>query len=100
MEARGFREAIGEIKGLGGEVIGASLDGTGAQAAFAGRLGLPFSMICDTDGAVARAFGVLGPGYAARVTFLIDKEGTIRKVWPRVSPATHAAQVVEALRGL
>ena len=100
MEARGFREAIEEIRALGAEVLGASLDGARAQSAFAGKLGLPFPMICDTTGDVARAYGALGPGYAARVTFLIDKEGTIRKVWPKVSPAKHAAEVVEALREL
>jgi len=58
-------------------------------------------MLCDPEGEVLRAYGVRGmTGYARRVTFLVDGEGKIRKVYPKVSPSTHAAEVVEDLRAL
>jgi peroxiredoxin Q/BCP len=81
-------------------VVGASLDTVEDQRAFAGKYDLPFAMLSDTERTLARAYGVLGPGFTSRVTFLIDREGVVRKVWPRVSPATHAAEVIEALRSL
>lgn len=98
MEARGFRDAAEEIRSLGAEVVGASLDDEPAQKAFVEKYGLPFPMLCDTEGVLARAYGVLGPGFASRMTFLIGRDGTIRKVWPRVSPAAHASEVIAALR--
>jgi len=58
-------------------------------------------MLSDPGGAVARSYGVRNVlGFAARVTFLIDEHGTIRKVYPKVSPAAHAAQVLDDLRRL
>ena len=58
-------------------------------------------MLCDPDGEVLRAYGVRGMiGYARRVTFLVDGEGKIHKVYPKVSPSTHAAEVLEDLKGL
>lgn len=57
-------------------------------------------MLCDTDKTLAQAYGVLGGGYASRASFLIDKEGVVRKVWPKVAPASHPAEVIKALRSL
>ena len=56
-------------------------------------------MLCDTSGAVVRDYGVRGLfGLARRVTFLIDAAGVIRKVYTRVSPRSHAAEVLRDLR--
>lgn len=79
-------------------MVGASLDGREDQAAFAARYDLPFAILSDTDRSLARAYGVLGPGFTSRVTFLIDESGIVRRIWKRVSPSSHAAEVVEALR--
>ena len=81
-------------------MVGASLDEVEDQSAFAEKHGLPFAMLCDTGHSLARAYGVLGPGFTSRVTFLIDRNGTVRKVWPKVDPASHASEVIETLRTL
>jgi peroxiredoxin Q/BCP len=57
-------------------------------------------LLCDTGKSLARDYGVLGFGFTSRVTFLIDKEGTIRRVWKKVKPAGHAAEVIDELRVL
>jgi len=58
-------------------------------------------MLCDESGSVVRAYGVRGLfGLAKRVSFLIDAEGVVRKVYTRVSPRGHAVEVLEDLRRL
>ncbi len=58
-------------------------------------------MLCDVDGQVLRAYGVRGFfGLAKRVSFLIDGEGIVRRVYPKVSPRAHAREVLEDLAAL
>jgi peroxiredoxin Q/BCP len=80
-------------------VIGVSRDRLRAQRRFVESSCLPFPMLCDESGSVVRAYGVRGfLGLAKRVSFLIDPEGVVRKVYTRVSPRTHAGEVLEDLR--
>lgn len=82
-------------------MVGVSADRPAVQAAFVERLGIPFPMACDPGGGMLRAYGVRGfTGIAKRMTFLIDAEGRIRKVYPKVSPAEHAAEVLEDLKAM
>jgi peroxiredoxin Q/BCP len=82
-------------------VLGVSADRPAAQARFVERLGVPFPMLCDPEGRTLRAYGVRRfPGYARRASFLIDAGGAIRAVYPRVSPSTHAAEVLKDLKAL
>jgi len=82
-------------------VVGISADRPRAQSRFVERLALPYPMLCDPGGEALRAYGVRGiAGYARRVTFLVDGQGKIHKVYPKVSPSTHAAEVLEDLRAL
>lgn len=81
--------------------MGVSTDRSRAQQKFVDKLGIPYPMLCDVDGEVVRAYGVRGRlGFARRTTFLIDARGRIHKVYPKVSPSTHAAEVLEDLREL
>ena len=82
------------------QVIGASVDGVKANTKFARRYGLSFPLLCDTDYAVSTAFGVARPmlGVAKRTTFLIDTDGTLRKVYSQVHAKGHAAEVLAAAR--
>ncbi len=82
------------------QVIGASVDGVKANAKFAQRYDLAFPLLCDTDYVVAQAFGVARPmvGVAKRTTFLIDTDGKLRKVYPKVQARGHAAEVLAAAR--
>jgi len=82
-------------------VLGVSADRAAAQARFVKRLAVPFPMLCDPEGGVLRAYGVRGfAGYARRASFLIDAGGAIHAVYPRVSPSTHAAEVLKDLKTL
>jgi len=82
------------------QVIGASVDPVKANQKFAQRYDLAFPLICDTDYVVSAAFGVARPmvGVAKRTTFLIDTDGTLRKVYPKVHARGHAAEVLAAAR--
>jgi peroxiredoxin Q/BCP len=81
-------------------VIGASVDPIAANAEFARDYELRFPLLCDTDYTVSAAFGVARPmvGVAKRSTFLIDADGTLRKVWWGFHAKGHAAQVLAAAR--
>lgn len=82
------------------QVIGASVDTVKANTKFAQRYELSFPLLCDTDYTVSAAFGVARPmvGVAKRTTFLIDTDGTLRKVYPKVTARGHAAEVLAAAR--
>ena len=79
-EACAFRDSFEDFTDAGAEVIGVSSDSVDRHAAFAGKHKLPFTLLSDKGGQVRKSYGVpavLGmvPG---RVTFVIDREGTIR----------------------
>lgn len=82
-------------------VIGVSSQDQESHQSFCRAEQLNFPLLADTDRAVAKAFGV-GEflGMDSRVTFLIDSQGVIRRVWEKVSPDRHAAEVLEAIKGL
>jgi thioredoxin-dependent peroxiredoxin len=83
IETRQFRDAAPELRALGAEVVGVSVDSLETQCAFAKSLDANFNMIGDQDKAISRAFDVLWPiiGKAQRVTFVIDGEGIVRAVF-------------------
>jgi len=101
-EACALRDRWGDLSALGVRVLGVSRDSMAAHRAFAERHRLPFDLLADPDGAVVAAYGAssLIPGVARRVSYLVDPGGTIRKVYPRVSPARHADEVLADLQAL
>jgi thioredoxin-dependent peroxiredoxin len=100
-EAQGFRDDYGELTKLGVVLIGVSTDDEASHRAFAEKYELPFLLLPDTDHSIAKAFGVpLSNGRAKRVTFVIDKQGKVAKVFPEVSPKAHAAEVRAAVSAL
>ena len=81
--------------------MGVSKDTVEAQAHFAKKNKLTFSLLADAEGDVIRRYGVdLAFRVAKRKTFLIDSKGKIAKVYESVSPKTHAAEVAEALKSV
>jgi peroxiredoxin Q/BCP len=105
VEACEFRDDISRFKKEGAVVLGISPDTPKAQTTFKKNQGLPFTLLCDVDKKVAQAYGVwqeksmYGKKYMgiARTTFVIDERGKIQKIFEKVKPAGHAAQVLEAL---
>lgn len=89
-------------------VLGISKDSVKSHQKFAEKFGLPFPLLADTETQVAQSYDVYkeksmyGKKYMGveRATFLIDKEGVIRKIWPKVKPDDHANEVLEAVEAL
>jgi peroxiredoxin Q/BCP len=104
-EACAFRDVNDTIQERGADVWGVSPQGAASKRAFREKFGLPFWLLADEDHAVADAYGSwveknnYGKTYwgTARRTFLIDPEGRIAHVWPKVKPEGHAAEVLAAL---
>ncbi len=79
------------------QVVGASVDKPAANERWAQKYDLRMPLISDDgDHTAAAAFGVARPmvGVAKRTTWLIDPDGTLRKIYPKVTPKGHAAQVL------
>jgi peroxiredoxin Q/BCP len=101
VEACGFRDAISQIQELGAVLLGASVDDIKTQRSFAEKFDVPYKLLSDTERALSRAYGVLSANNSSgRSTYLIDSGGVIRKVWPKVTPAGHALEILKALRSL
>src|SRR6266436_4227064 len=94
-EACGIRDTMDEFKGLDAIVLGVSFDSVESHKAFIAKYNLPFVLLADTDKKVAKAYGVADDSseVASRVTFVIDKNGKIAFVDPKVNPGTHAAEL-------
>ena len=100
IEAKGIRDQYAELNRLA-VVLGVSEDSLDSHKAFASKYDLPFSLLDDSNHALASAFGVpLSSGHAKRVTFVIDASGKVSKVFPAVDPNGHAAELIEALKAL
>ncbi len=101
-QACSIRDSIATLTTDGVHVVGVSKDTAEAQRKFQEKYSLPFPLLADTDGTVAKAFAVdLIPvaGITKRQSFLI-KDGRIVWVDLAVNPATHVAKVREAVAGL
>ena len=104
IEARGFRDAAKQYEDAGLKVLGVSLDKVASHKKWAEKMCLTFTLLADEEGDVAERYGVrrgLGPlTVAARVTFLIDREGKVAKIWKSVDPRVHADDVLASARSL
>ncbi len=99
VEAEGIRDAWAKFQEAGIDVYGVSTQDAASHQAFIDKYTLPFPLVVDEDGAVAKAFGVpLKGGFASRMSFLIGKDGKIKAVWPKVVPAEHADAVLSAAK--
>jgi peroxiredoxin Q/BCP len=99
-EACSLRDNFDALQARGLQIIGVSEDKADAQKSFKDKFHLPFVLIADSDGKVAKAFGVPTMlGFAKRQSFLV-KDGKV--VWRElnVSPKTHVDEVTKALDGL
>lgn len=107
-QACGVQEALPQLGHLGLEVIGVSPDPIPPIEKFAAKYKLAFPLASDEDHTVAEAYGVwveksmYGKTYMGmeRSSFLVGADGRIVKIWRKVKPAEHAAQVLEAARAL
>jgi peroxiredoxin Q/BCP len=102
VEACQFRDGMAQLRVMGAEVLGVSLDSPESHARFAGKFSLPFPLLADAGGKVARSYGSLlslGPlQVAKRHTFIIDDHGKVAKIYRRVKPREHGGEVVADIR--
>ncbi|MCU0549077.1 MAG: thioredoxin-dependent thiol peroxidase [Leptolyngbya sp. Prado105] len=104
-EACAFRDAYDEYQAKDVVVFGVSTDDAKAHEKFIKKYSLPFPLLCDEGGKVAEtyeSYGLkkfMGKEYMGitRNTFVISPEGTIEKIYLKVKPELHAAQVLADL---
>ena len=98
-QACGIRDVYGDFERRGAVVLGVSSDDVAAQARFRAKYGLPFTLLADPERKAGAAYGVTQEGKTSlrRSTFLIDPDGKVAKVMPKVDPASHADEVLSAL---
>jgi thioredoxin-dependent peroxiredoxin len=104
-EACGFRDAKKQIEKKGAVVLGISADAVDSQAKFRDKYGLNMPLLADPDRQVIEAYGVYKEKnmYGKKVmgiertTFIIGKDGTIKRIFPKVKVDGHIEEVVEAL---
>ena len=101
-EACGFRDIYDEILARGVVVLGISADSVKSHARFKEKFDLPFHLLSDPEKEVIKGFGAWGmkKNYGKeyegliRSTFIIDGNGTVIKVFPKVKPAEHATEIL------
>ena len=106
-QACAFASAYQEFKNINAVVIGVSKDSVTSHQKFAEKHGLPFILLSDPERAAIEAYGVwqekknygkVSMG-VVRSTFVIDENGVVEKVMPKVKPDTNAAEIMAYLRG-
>ena len=101
-----FRDALKDFTALNTAVVGCSGDSVEDQTKFKTRYKLNFPLLADTNFEVVEAYkarrmkSFFGKSFLGivRTTFWIGPDGKIRKVWPKVTPKGHAAEVLAAIR--
>ena len=96
-EACAFRDRMGDYEQANIRVYGVSLDSPESHRRFREKYGLNFPLLTDDGGHASEALGVLREkrAMANRVTFLLDADGRIARVYPEVSPETHADEILQ-----
>ena len=101
-QACAFAESYKEFQTKGIEVIGISKDSVASHVKFASKYNLPFILLADPDRDAIEKYGVwqekkmcgkVGMG-VVRTTFIVDEEGRIAKIMPKVKPDTNAAEIL------
>ena len=104
-EACAFRDHFAEFQKRGAVVLGVSTDSVKSHDKFAGKFKLPFPLLADEEKKIVEAYGVwgeksfMGRKYLGtnRVTFLIGEDGKIQRIWPKVKPEEHPAEILADL---
>ena len=108
VQACGFRDGLKKIENVNATVLGVSPDSPKSHTKFVEKFKLPFTLLADEDKKACNAYGVwvkksmYGKDYmgVARTTFIIGKDGLIKKVYEKVKPEGHTEEVLEFLKSL
>ncbi len=107
-EGQGFRDAIGKVQRQGAVILGVSRDSVRSHENFKAKQGFPFELLSDSEERLCSLFDVIKMKnmYGRQVrgiersTFLIDKQGVLRREWRKVKVDGHAEEVLEAVKQL
>jgi peroxiredoxin Q/BCP len=107
-EACQFRDSDAAYRQVGATVLGVSKGDAKSKARFKAKYDLPFTLLADEDLAVSKQYGTwrLKDNYGKkywgiqRATVLVDPEGRVARVWPRVKADGHADEVLGLLRAI
>ncbi len=107
-EAKAFTALADEFKNAGTWILGVSKDDSKKHVKFIEKFGLKVPLATDADGSACEAFGtwveksMYGRKYMGieRATFLVDRDGVVKRVWRKVKVPGHAEEVLEAAREL
>ena len=98
-EACNFRDNLEKFNELGVKVLGVSVDDVDSHKSFKEKNNLNFTLLADPEKKVTKEYGVLNKfGVASRVTFVIDKQGIIKKIYEKVDPANNYKELLEYLK--
>lgn len=105
-EACSFRDVYDDILEAGAVVIGISKDSINSHQKFRNKNNLPFYLLSDPDNSIIEAYGawkekkMYGKTFLGivRSTFIIDENGIIIKVYPKVKPDSHGKEILEELK--
>lgn len=99
-EACMIRDIYQDFKTVGVTVIGISKDSPESHKKFAEKYELPFILLSDPEKKTIADYHAKGGMFTKRVSYLIDPEGVIVKVYPKVDPASHAGEILKDILGL
>jgi peroxiredoxin Q/BCP len=105
-EACSFRDKEKNFQDLNAVILGVSRDSAESHVGFAAKYGLPFLLLSDLSGDVVKQYGVWNPNFITgviglgieRTTFLIDPQGKIARIYPKVNVNGHVEEVLQDLR--
>lgn len=108
VEACAIRDQFRDFRTIGVVVLGVSTDSIASHKKFAHAYNLPFTLLADEHKEVVNIYGVYGERSfsgkkylgTARTSFLLDPKGIVARVYEKVKPETHAAQVISDLKTL
>ena len=106
-EACAFRDDYAELQARGVEVLGVSADDVASHLKFSEKYNLPFQLLSDPDHTMIEKYGawgeksMYGKKYwgVVRMTYIIDEEGRVSHVFPKVKPDGHSREIMAALEG-
>ena len=99
IEAQSLRDRFDELKSAGITVFGVSTQDATSHQHFIEKEKLPFDLVVDVDGSIAKAYQVpMKSGFSARQTFLIDAQGRLKKIWRDVDPTKNTDAILAAAK--
>lgn len=98
-EACAFRDRWEDVRKLGATILGVSSDSAESHKKFKANRNLQFTLIADEDKQIRKAYGATGTLIPSRITFVIDKQGTIREVYnSQLNASNHVEVALKSLK--